>query len=120
MMVENEIIVQKIIEGIQEKKGKAITVVNLTKLHDAPCSYFVICQGDSVTQVNAITLSIRDYVRDEIRVKPYAIDGLDNCEWVAMDYAQIIVHVFQREPRAFYDIEHLWEDAEIAQIPDLD
>ena len=60
MMVENEVIVQKIIEGIQEKKGKAITVVNLTKLHDAPCSYFVICQGDSVTQVNAITLSIRE------------------------------------------------------------
>lgn len=119
-MVDNEQIVEKIVEGIQEKKGKRITIVNLTKLADAPCCYFVICEADSVVQVNAVALSVRDYVRDTIRVKPYAIDGLENCHWVAMDYGQIIVHIFQKEPRMFYDIEHLWEDAEITEIEDLD
>ena len=119
-MVDNEQIVEKIVEGIQEKKGKRIAIVNLTKLLDAPCCYFVICEADSAVQVNAVALSVRDYVRETIRVKPYAIDGLENCQWVAMDYGQIIVHIFQREPRRFYDIEHLWEDAEITEIEDLD
>lgn len=119
-MVENEQIVSKIVEGIQEKKGKRIAVVNLTKLKDAPCSYFVICEGDSNVQVNAIAFSIKDYVRETIQVKPYATDGFENCIWIAMDYGQIIVHVFQRSTREFYDIEHLWEDADIQLIPDLD
>lgn len=112
-------VVEKIIEGIQERKGHSITVVDMTKLEDAPCEYFVIAEGDSNVQVNAIALSVRDYVRDEIRVKPYAIDGLENCHWVALDYGHIIVHVFQREFREFYDIEHLWEDATLTQIEDL-
>lgn len=118
-MKENEQIVDKIVEGIQERKGKSIVVVNLTKIADAPCSYFVICEGDSTTHINAITHSIKDYVRDEIKVKPYAIDGLENCEWVAMDYGQIIVHVFQRHVRSFYDIEHLWAKAKLTRLEDV-
>src|SRR5665647_3982159 len=103
-MKENELIVAKIVEGIQERKGKNIVVVNLNKLHEAPCSYFVICEGDSNVHVNAVANSIKDWVRDEIKVKPYATDGFENCEWIAMDYGQIIVHVFQRHTRAFYDL----------------
>lgn len=118
--IENEEIVKSIIEGIQEKKGKNTVVVNLNKLPESPCSYFVICQGDSSTQVNAIAISIKDYVIEKINVKPYASDGFENCQWIAMDYGQIIVHVFQRETREFYDLEHLWEDAELQRIPDLD
>lgn len=118
--VENEEIVKNIIEGIQEKKGEKIVIVNLNKLAEAPCSYFVICQGNSNTQVNSIAISIKDYVTEKIKVKPYAMDGFENCQWIAMDYGQIIVHVFQRESREFYDIEHLWEDADLQRIPDLD
>ncbi|VBB48131.1 Ribosomal silencing factor RsfS [uncultured Paludibacter sp.] len=118
--VENEEIVKNIIEGIQEKKGKEIVVVDLNKLSDAPCSYFVICQGDSSTQVNAVAISIKDYVNEKIKVKPYATDGFENCQWIAMDYGQIIVHIFQRPFREFYDLEHLWEDADLKRIPDLD
>lgn len=118
--MENEQIVAAIVEGIQDKKGKGIVLVDMTQLPDAPCSHFVICQGDSAVQVNAIALSIRDYVRDTLRVKPFAIDGFENCQWVAMDYGQIIVHVFQRETREFYDIEHLWEDARLTQVTDVD
>ena len=119
-MAENEQIVNKIVEGIQERKGKNIVVVNLTKLKVAPCNYFVICEGDSNVHVNAVALSVKDYVRDEISVKPYALDGFENSEWIAMDYGQIIVHVFQRRIREFYDIEHLWADADIQYIENLD
>jgi ribosome-associated protein len=118
-MVENEQIVNKIVEGIQERKGKNIVIVNLTKLKDAPCSYFVICEGDSTIQVNAVALSIKDWVRDHINIKPYAMDGFENCVWIAMDYGQIIVHVFQRATREFYDIEHLWADADLKRVNDL-
>jgi len=118
-MKENEQIVEKIIEGIQERKGKNIVVVNLSKLPDAPCSYFVICEGDSNVHVNAVALSIKDWVREQIQVRPYAVDGFENREWIALDYGQIIVHVFQRHVRAFYDIEHLWADADLKRLEDV-
>ncbi|MFV0470814.1 MAG: ribosome silencing factor [Paludibacteraceae bacterium] len=116
---ENKEIVKNIIEGIQEKKGKNIVVVDFSKLPDAPSSYFVICQGDSNTQVSSIATSIKDYVNEKIKVKPLATDGFENCQWIAMDYGQIIVHVFQRAYREFYDLEHLWEDAQLNRIPDI-
>ena len=118
-MIENEQSVSKIVEGIQERKGKEIVVVNLTKLKEAPCSYFVICEGDSSTHVSAIANSILEWVRDKINVKPYASDGFENSEWIAIDYGQIIVHVFQRHTRAFYDIEHLWADADLKRIENI-
>lgn len=118
-MIENEQIVNKIVEGIQERKGKEIAVVNLTKLKDSPCSYFVICEGDSSVHVNSVATSIKDWVNEQIKIKPYATDGFENSEWIAMDYGQIIVHVFQRPVRAFYDIEHLWADADLKRIENL-
>ncbi|HRZ96221.1 MAG TPA: ribosome silencing factor [Paludibacter sp.] len=118
-MIENEQIVNKIVEGIQERKGKKIVVVDLNKLKESPCNYFIICEGDSNVHVNAIALSIKDWVHEKIDVKPYATDGFLNCEWIAMDYGQIIVHVFQRHTRAFYDIEHLWSDADLRKLEDL-
>ena len=116
---ENKEIVDKIVEGIQERKGKNVVVVDLNKLPEAPCCYFVICEGDSNVHVNAVANSIKDYVREQIQVKPYATDGFETCEWIAMDYGQIIVHVFQRPARAFYDIEHLWADAKLVKIKDV-
>lgn len=117
--VTNKQIVDKIVEGIQNRKGHRIITVDLTKLPEAPCEYFVIAEGNSSTQVCGIVDEVEDFVRKELRVKPFGVDGVDNAEWVAMDYGQIIVHIFQREPRAFYDIEHLWEDGVLTEIPDL-
>ena len=113
-------LIDKIVEGIQEKKGKGITIVDMEKLGNSICDYFVICQGNSPTQVSAITDSIADMVREKCGKKPYAIDGLRNAQWVAMDYGDILVHVFLPDTRQFYDIEHLWADAELTTIPDLD
>jgi ribosome-associated protein len=113
-------IVQKIVEGIQEKKGKKITVVDMTNLSERACDYFVICEGNTNTHVSAISDSIKDYVQKETGVKPFATDGKENALWIVCDYGQILVHIFQPDTRAFYDIEHLWSDAKLTQIPDLD
>ncbi len=119
-MNERKELIQLITEGIQDKKGKRIMVADLRNIDEALCQYFIICQGDSPTQVSAIVDSIRNSTLKGCGVKPYAIDGLRNAEWVAMDYADILVHVFLPEVRAFYDLEHLWADAFLTQIPDLD
>ena len=113
-------VIQQIVEGIQDKKGKGIVVVDMQKLGNSICDYFVICQGNSPTQVSAITDSIEDTVRINCKKKPYSIDGLRNSQWVAMDYGDILVHIFLPDVRKFYDIEHLWADATLTEIPDID
>jgi iojap-like ribosome-associated protein len=118
-MNETEKLVKAVVEGIQERKGKRITVVNMTKL-DAICRYFVICEGSSNTQILAIEDSIKDYVRDNMGARPFAEDGLANALWIAMDYGEVMVHIFERETRAFYDLEHLWADAKLTEVPDLE
>lgn len=119
-MNENKQLVQAIINGIQEKKGKNITVVDLSNINDTITKYLVICEGNSPTQVGAIQDSIREFARKEAGQKPTSTDGTRNCIWVAMDYVDVIAHVFLPEARDFYDIDNLWEDAPITEIPDLD
>ena len=119
-MNETERLIQQITEGIQDKKGKNIVIADLTKIEDTICNYFVICQGNSPSQVTAIVESVKDFARKKGNAKPLAIDGLRNAEWVAMDYADILVHVFLPEARNFYNLETLWADAKLTQVPDLD
>lgn len=113
-------VIEQIIEGIQDKKGKGIIVVDMLNLGNSVCDYFVICEGNSPNQVNAITGSVEDVVRINCGKKPYAIDGLRNSQWVAMDYGDVLVHIFLPDVRKFYDIEHLWADAKTTTIPDID
>ncbi len=119
-MNETEKLVEKIAEGIQEKKGKDIVIVQLDGIENTICKYFVICQGNSPSQVSAITDSVRDYVREHTGNKPSYVDGLRNAQWVAMDYSDVIVHIFLPETRKFYDLEHLWEDARLVNLPNID
>ena len=119
-MNDSKHLVEKITEGIQEKKGKKIVVADLTNIDDTICNYFVICQGDSPSQIAAITDSIKDYVHEETGYKPIAIDGLRNTQWVAMDYSDVLVHIFLPEIREFYNLENLWADAKLISIPDID
>ena len=118
--IDAQDVIKQIIEGIQDKKGKGIVVVDMLKLGNSVCDYFVICQGNSPNQVSAITDSIEDTVRINCKKKPYFIDGLRNSQWVAMDYSDVIVHVFLPEVREFYNLEHLWADAKLEKIADLD
>ena len=119
-MNDSKFLVEKITEGIQEKKGKKIVIADLTDIDDTICKYFVICQGDSPSQLAAITDSIWDYVREETGQKPTAIDGLRNAQWIAMDYSDVMVHIFLPEAREFYNLEDLWADAKLTNIPDID
>jgi ribosome-associated protein len=119
-MNETKRLIQQITEGIQEKKGKDIIIADLTKISDTICNYFVICQGNSPSQVAAIVDSIKEFTRKGDGNKPIAVDGLRNAQWVAIDYADILVHVFLPEVRNFYNLEHLWEDAKLTKIPDID
>lgn len=119
-MNDTQVLIEKIKEGIQEKKGKNIVIADLTNIEDTICKYFVICQGNSPSQVSAIVDSIRESARKGANCKPFAIDGLRNAEWVAMDYSDVLVHVFLPETRNFYNLEHLWADARLTKIPDLD
>jgi len=113
-------LVETITKGIQEKKGSNIVVVDLTDMDSSICRYFVICQGNSPSQVEAITDSISDMVRLQTGEKPVHVVGLENAQWVAMDYTDVLVHVFLPDVRDYYDLEHLWDDAKLTTIPDLD
>lgn len=113
-------LLDSIVDGLQDKKGHDIVIVDLSGIEDTICTYFVIAQGGSPAQVHALSMSVGDKARELCGARPLAVDGLRNSTWVAMDYAEIIVHIFLPEERAFYDIEHLWADAELTEIPDLD
>ena len=119
-MNETKALIEAITEGIQDKKGKRIVIADLTEIDDTICSYFIICQGNSPSQVTAIVESIHERARVEAHLKPHAVDGLRNANWVAMDYGEVLVHIFLPEARQFYDLEHLWADAKLNEIPDLD
>jgi ribosome-associated protein len=105
-----------VVEGILEIKGKNITVMNLQSIHNRVCDYFIICQADSNTQVNAIAESIQETVRKTTGDKPYKSEGFENSEWILIDYVTVVVHVFQSHIRDFYNLESLWADAETKEI----
>jgi ribosome-associated protein len=119
-MTETEKIVKACVAGIQEKKGKKIRIVNLEGINDTITKYLVIGEGNSPSQVAAITESVRELARKQANARPSAVDGTRNNLWVALDYIDVVVHIFVPDAREFYDVDHLWEDAEITDVPDID
>lgn len=100
-----------ITSAIEDKKGDGIISLDLTKFDGAICKYFVICSADSTAQVAAIAHGIESDTRRKLGERPWRINGNDNNVWIAMDYGDIIVHVFQTEMRDFYRLEELWAEA---------
>jgi ribosome-associated protein len=109
-------LIDAIVDGILEIKGKYISVLDLTGLHNRVCDYYVICQADSSTQVNAIADSVEETVKKRINERPYHSEGFQNSEWILIDYVTVVVHVFQSHIREFYNLEALWADAEVTKI----
>ena len=105
-----------ILHGIEEVKGLDINLLDLREIENTVCDYFIICNGTSNTHVNAIVSSINKTVSKEIKDKPWHVEGSDNAEWVLMDYVNVVVHVFQKHVREFYDIEGLWGDAKVTMV----
>jgi ribosome-associated protein len=105
-----------ILHGIEEVKGLEINLLDLREIENTVCDYFIICNGTSNTHVNAIVNSIQKSVSKEIQDKPWHVEGSENAEWVLLDYVNVVVHVFQKHIREFYDIEGLWGDAKFTMV----
>ena len=109
-------LVDAVVDGILEKKGKDIRVLDLRKLELAVADYFIVCTGNSSTQVDALVDSVDEFAKKLTGENPISIEGRTNGEWVLMDYADVVVHVFLPETREFYKLEDLWSDADIQII----
>jgi ribosome-associated protein len=112
-------LVDVIVEGIQEKKGKNIVVLDMNDIENSICKYFVICDGDSNIHVDAVADSVDEFVWKKMKEHPYHTEGKENAEWILIDYVDVIVHVFQKSVRDFYNLEGLWADAKRTEIEDL-
>ena len=105
-----------VIKGIDDVKGENIQLLDLREIENTVCDYFIICSGNSNTQVKAISGAVQKVVSKELKDKPWHIEGETNAEWILMDYVNVVVHVFQKHIRDFYDIESLWGDAKTTVI----
>ena len=110
------ILLDEIVHGIENVKGEDIQVLDLTEIDNTPCDYFVICSGNSNTQVSAIVGSVQKNVSKLLKEKPFHTEGSDVAEWVLIDYVNVVVHVFQKQIREYYNIEELCGDAKTTQI----
>ncbi len=108
-----------IVDAIQDIKGKNIIKLDLTSLDEAPARYFIICEGDSSTQVKAISENIGRKLKEKMGVTPNHVEGIEGSRWILVDYFDTVVHVFYPETRAFYDIEELWGDAKMTQYENV-
>ena len=109
-------LITEIVRGIEEIKGQDIEILDLREIENTVCDYFVICNGTSNTQVNAIVNSVQKLVSKALQEKPWHVEGSNNAEWVLLDYVHVVVHVFQKQIRDFYNIEGLWGDATSLKI----
>lgn len=109
-----------IIEGIQERKGHNITCIDLSDIEAAATNGFIICEGTSTMHVASIADSVRDYLLEQAHIKPYNYDGYQNSQWIVLDYGSVMVHIFVPDERRRYNLEELWNDGKITEIPDLD
>lgn len=116
---DSQLLCDTIVEGMQENKAKDIVVLDLRKIDNAVSDFFVICSGDSSTQVDGISSSVVRHTRKELSEKPWNIEGKSNSEWILMDYVSVVAHVFYHETRSFYELEDLWADAKRTDIPNL-
>ena len=110
-MENKQQLIETIVEAISDKKGKNIVSLDLTGFDGAICSHFVVCNADSTTQTSAIADSVEEKVHEVLGEWPWRVEGKQTGLWVAMDYVDVVVHIFQSDLREFYKLEELWADA---------
>lgn len=113
-------IVQAAVDAMQDKKAKKITSLDLTKINNSVTNYFVICHAPSKTQVDAIYDNVRKVVQEQCETKPINREGVENAEWILIDYFDVVVHIFLEDIRSFYQLEDLWADASIKEYENAD
>ncbi len=109
-LTRNSKLFKTILEAIKEKKGDAVVSLNLKKIDEAVADFFILCEAQTHIQIKAIAGHVIDQVREECGEKPYHTE--QGMQWTLIDYVNIVVHIFNREDRKFYDLESLWADAE--------
>lgn len=116
---DSQVLCDTIVEGMQENKAQDIVVLDLREIGNAVCDFFVICTGESSTQVDGISSSVSRHTRQELSERPWKVEGKTNSEWILMDYGSVVAHIFYKETRTFYDLEDLWADAKRTDVPNL-
>ncbi len=111
-------VTDSIVRGLFEKKGEKVALIDLRNIESRVCDWFVISHAPSTRQVDSLAWSVEDVVRKETGIKPYHVEGKENCIWVLLDYGDILVHIFQQPFREFYDLESLWADGRITYLED--
>ena len=111
-------LIDAIVGAIQDKKGHNIVSLDLRALEGTICDAFVVCNADSTTQVSAIADSIEERVYEELKESPWRVEGKQTSLWVALDYIDVVVHIFQTELRDYYKLEELWADAPMVEYND--
>ena len=110
-------LIEKIMIGISDVKGQDIEMLDLRKIENRICDFYIICSGSSNTHVSAILDSVKKKVSKTLKEKPSHTEGEENAEWVLLDYINVVVHIFQKQVRDFYKIEELWGDCKTNMIP---
>ncbi|MBN1112400.1 MAG: ribosome silencing factor [Bacteroidales bacterium] len=111
-------LLEAIYEGLLNVKGEEIVSLDLRKVDGAVCKYFIICGATSTTQVKGLADSVDKEVKEKTGERVWRKEGFDNMTWVILDYADVVVHIFQEEARKFYQLEELWADAKLTKIED--
>ncbi len=114
--MDSKQLAKKITELIFNKKGFDVKIIDLKKLTTI-ADYFVICSADSDTQVKAIADEVDKTLRDE-GIRSWHKEGYKGLNWVLLDFVDVVVHVFKKDSRQFYNLEKLWGDAEITDVSD--
>ncbi|MCU0365810.1 MAG: ribosome silencing factor [Bacteroidales bacterium] len=115
---EATLVRDSVVKGLFEKKGEKVALIDLRKIENRVCDYFIISHATSSKQVDSLAWSVEDIVRRETGRKPYHIEGRENCIWVLLDYGDILVHIFQQPYREFYNLESLWADGTLTMLED--
>ena len=102
-----------VVEAIQEKKGHQIVTIDLSEVEHSICDRFIICHGESTTQVGAIANSIEKELKEKAGIRAHHVEGIQNSQWVLIDLFDVLVHVFLEEYRSFYKLEELWADGKV-------
>lgn len=116
--LEKQMLIETIISAIQDTKGEDIKILDLTHIENSVADHFIICSANSNTQVNAIAGNVEKKVRNELKDRPWHVEGTENAMWILVDYVSVVVHIFQKHIREYYDIEDLWSDAKVTEIED--
>lgn len=119
-MFETEDIVGKVIEALEDNKAHEIVKIDLRKIENCFCSFFVICHGTSGTHIASLADAVEEKVKEDLHESPFHIEGMNAAQWVIVDYGDVVVHVFDKEMRDFYQLEDFWGDGIIERIPETE